>query len=539
MSSKVTALDEIDRVFEEVPGFRVIGKLQLTESGVDPIGLRQLNLDLMDATVPGINNVTEHIRPYTFMSWAWWKASKYATPDMAPALIGDLVERYEAIYAWSHSMAGKPLRGNAMVRRYLNPPSDTNSFTFAGENWEAYKERRTGFMAPTEYGPSIKALHFLQPDVGGLFGWSAEAEPAILAIDAAVSASLPENLLRPGTATATLEEIEPLARDLPFDEAMPDEARVFRYLFHEIGAEERAGRDMRRRKATIDLIRSILTAEGPLHLDQLRRQLSISKQLGPLGENEADIGISAMLLCHLQCRQLQRLATESMMMWVEFFLSETRGRPRTTEAIVEQAHECAAEKDPIYAASQTVGDYVRSIEDLGQDLGWPAAAALPETDVVDLLRHLRHAQRKDRTQIPALAIRSFAVVRAVTKAFALTVFPQGVMNAIELRPDRMPMGLMARRLDALADRPLEFGWKEIVESWIIGQHVHWSAVRGGDGKKRLRIGLEGDGWMLVRASPSRGFDATPDRLWTLLSLGAACGLFEHLKGDRWGASATK
>ena len=104
---------EADQIFNDAPGFRVVGALKLDESGVDPIGLRQLNLDLMDATVPGINNVTIRIRPYTFMAWAWWRASRYADwQGITPAAIQDLVERYEAIYAWSHSAAGRPFRGN-------------------------------------------------------------------------------------------------------------------------------------------------------------------------------------------------------------------------------------------------------------------------------------------------------------------------------------------------------------------------------------------------------------------------------------------
>lgn len=91
-------LDEIDRALEDAPGFKVVGELTLTESGVDPIGLRQLNLDLMDATVPGLNNVTRHIRPYTFMAWAWWRASKYSQrKGMTPETMHDLVARYEAM----------------------------------------------------------------------------------------------------------------------------------------------------------------------------------------------------------------------------------------------------------------------------------------------------------------------------------------------------------------------------------------------------------------------------------------------------------
>lgn len=528
-------LEELDQIFDDTPGFRVVGTLKLDESGVDPIGLRQLNLDLMDATVPGINNVTTHIRPYTFMAWAWWRASQYADwQGITPAAIQDLVERYEAIYAWSHSAAGRPFRGNISVRKWLNPGSDTDTFRFSGSEWESYKRERTGFMAPTEYGPSIKSLHFLKPE-GGLFGWASEAMPAILAIDAVISEVLPGRLLLPEPPTVTISEIEPLAYALPVDEATEEEKAVFLHLFYEIGKLDCAGKDMRRRQATIDLLRTLLE-ESPLDIEDIRRRLASFTKADAREENELEILNSSLMLCHLQARQLQRLATETMMLWIEVFLAEVKGQSRTTDEIILRAHECAKEGDPIYATCLSLGDYVEALEETSRDKGWPASAAGGESDVVGLMTRLQQAQQRNVSLIPALVLRSFAVARAITKAFANTTYPPGVLNSIESRPDRLPLGMMARRMDGLLQRPLSFIWREIIESWIVGQHVHWSAVRGGEGKKRLRIGLEGDGWMLVRPRPSAGFRPTPDRLWTLLSLATACGLFKRVGSGHMTAS---
>jgi len=38
--------------------------------GVDPLGLRQLNFNLMDEVLPGLNNVARHIRPFVIVAWA-------------------------------------------------------------------------------------------------------------------------------------------------------------------------------------------------------------------------------------------------------------------------------------------------------------------------------------------------------------------------------------------------------------------------------------------------------------------------------------
>jgi hypothetical protein len=42
--------------------------------GVDPLGLRQINFDLMDQVLPGLNNVARHVRPFVVVSWAWHRA---------------------------------------------------------------------------------------------------------------------------------------------------------------------------------------------------------------------------------------------------------------------------------------------------------------------------------------------------------------------------------------------------------------------------------------------------------------------------------
>lgn len=523
-------LDDIDKIFDDIPGFRIVDSLKLEESGVDPIGLRQLNLDLMDATVPGINNVTRHIRPYTFMAWAWWRATSLAkVHDLDPVQVADLVDRYEAIYAWSHYLAGRPFRGAVAIRKWLT--GKDGSFTFEGASWEGYKKERTGFMAPTEYGPSIKALHFLKPE-GGLFDWATEAGEAIQTIDAIISRSVPHHILQPAPPTVEPHEIESLAEDLPIDEPSEPEKTVFRLLFHGYGSDERAGKDIKRRKATIDLIRSFMIEDGPLGVEDLRRQFAAGRQDG----SSDQLAKSSIMLCHLQARQLQRLATETMMRWIETFLAETKYASRTIDEIVTAAHEAAVGADADYAASANVGDFLGRIHEIGSEQGWPASANDESIDVIGLMGSVRLAQYNDLSMLPALVIRSFAVVRAVTLGFSGQPLPDGVLNSIEARPDRMPMGLMVRRMDALSDRPLQSLWKEIIEGWIIGQHVHWSAVRGGDGKKRLRIGLEGDGWMLVRANPSGGFEATPDRLATLLSLGAACGIFNETEDGLYEAA---
>jgi hypothetical protein len=520
-------LAEIDQLFEETPGIRVVDELQTDESGVDPVGLRQLNLDLMDDAVPGINNVTQHVRPYTFMAWAAWKATRVAEAGGVedPAVIADLVERYEALYAWSHLISGRPFRGAVALKRTIARRDGGEPFLFDGPVWEEYKRTRTSFMAPTEYGPSIKAIKYMSTDSMEL---AREVLPAIHDFDAAVRELLPHSLFAVAPPSVAEEDIVRFATHLPVDAPSPMEMQVFKAMFYDFGARENSG-SARRRKASVDLVRGLLQQNGPSGIDDIRRRFA-SRELALVEDGDVDqIGVSATLLCLLQARQLQRLATEAMLLWLERLLSEDRVeklfQPKPSEVLIARAHAAALSGDAAYAASASVGDFLLAVEMEGKAQGWPKASSAGSTDIVSLLASLIDAQRKDITRVPALAARSFAIVRAVANSFEGQPAPEGLADAIEGRPDRLPLGLMTRRLEAIADRPLMFIWKEIVESWVIGQHVHWSAVRGGDGKKRLRIGLEGDGWMKVRSGSTGFFEPTGDRLQTMLSLGVSCGLF--------------
>jgi hypothetical protein len=72
-------------------------------------------------------------------------------------------------------------------------------------------------------------------------------------------------------------------------------------------------------------------------------------------------------------------------------------------------------------------------------------------------------------------------------------------------------------------------WSEILEAWVIGQHVRWSVVRNGDDTQRLRIALGDRGWMRLRKGRLSGpFRPTLDRLGTAMALAADCGLVEGL-----------
>lgn len=103
------------------------------------------------------------------------------------------------------------------------------AFTFKGATWESVKKKRqasTSIMDAIQYGPSIKALGFLeQTSVTGVFRPTEQVMPAVRAIDAIVSRSAVRHMFDPSVHTFLPEEVQPLNDELPPSEPSSENAR--------------------------------------------------------------------------------------------------------------------------------------------------------------------------------------------------------------------------------------------------------------------------------------------------------------------------
>ena len=114
-------------------------------------------------------------------------------------------------------------------------------------------------------------------------------------------------------------------------------------------------------------------------------------------------------------------------------------------------------------------------------------------------------------------MRSFAVVRAITKAFANTTYPVGVLNWIKSHRDRLPLGAMTRKMDALLERPLSFLWREIISPGLSGNTFTGPRLGAAMAKNDCALALRAIAGCSCDPDQSARFRPTPDRLWTLLS----------------------
>src|SRR5262249_35840321 len=156
----------------------------------DPLGLRQINFDLMDEVLPGLNNVARHIRPFVVVAWAWRRAYRIAQSQKLKTIgvdvLQDFVDRIEVIYVWSHLLRHPDV--DLPRRLVLSSLLKKDQYTFGGGAWKMRKDVRrnsTALSAPINYGPGLKMLGWVErhPTYPDVLVPTAAAVPALDAFE--------------------------------------------------------------------------------------------------------------------------------------------------------------------------------------------------------------------------------------------------------------------------------------------------------------------------------------------------------------------
>ncbi len=458
--------------------------------GVDPLGLRQLNFDLMDAVLPGLNNVGRRIRPFVVVAWAARRAGRLAeqsgTGVVQDGVLRAFLDRIEVVYAWSHFL----VRSDVQLpgRLVLAPFVSSERYEFAGPEWEAFRKSRqasTAFTAAITYGPAIKALGWAGPVAASRKAWSSSGlfDDALDAFEATFASELEHPVFSDlETAEVTRQDLLRWAELWDMDEITEKEEEAF--------SSALAGpRAHARRRDTLALLREVLEDESDIELDELRAAMSTLDPSTP----------TRVAWRRLQVRQAFRYALES---WFHWCLARLDPEPKSTSELVEAFVSSAAGS---WAAEAEPGSWLN-----------PPSERCP----VAFLSRIRTALEEDPRQLPA------AISEAL--AFCLTEPDEG---GREGRADRLPLWRARSEAKAWAERsPKEFV-AHTMETWLFAQHAYWSSSRGlGDARAggkiifRLRVVLDEGGWRLTRLGSigSQPYP-TPDRLETAWRLAEECG----------------
>lgn len=489
------ALADLERISSTSLDCSLVEPAGTGGGGVDPLGLRQINFDLMNEVFPGLNNVARHIRPFTVVTWAWRRTIGIARERGAKLPVSvheDFVARIEVAFVWSmlqnYDSGDIDLPGKQMI---WSKWGDASRIKFGDGAWlEFVKARRssTALTAAINYGPGLRALDFLVDDLDQpRVRIPGTATDSVLdAFEARIGPMLNHKLFR-GWDSCTLKRstAEEWGEFWDMDELLDEERKAMSDRL--IGERSTLNRRGGFRMLTMSLAEVEVEGEGAA-----RHEL--------YDNDDADTAGEVLLWRRVQVRQAFRLALESLFEWI---VAEIDGGTLTTKILVARLLERSC-----CEAGSTAQEWFEALSSDG----------FTPVEAMDSLQA------------------SFPIGEGVAEA-ALTTLATAVMCDPVLydqseRLERLPIAQAAADLARYADESSERFLEHVIESWIIAQHTYWSVGRGlADARAgakrilRLRLVLEPGGWRVTRGRGSRGMPRpTPDRLRTAMSLAYESGL---------------
>lgn len=504
MSTAAMTRSDFDALAVSAEAPFVGAPLPMTPGGVDPLGLRQLNFELMDRSLPGLNNLASRLRIYVLLAWAWWKAGQLATlertGDVKTDRLRSFVDRMEVIFAVSHLLhddfygfLGRDTLQAKVIKK--------DGYDFGASAWMTFRKDReliSSFMAPVAYGPSAKiglGLGVIAPVSGGAFAPVEDVMPAVLAFERRITPILSEPCFSQlDGGYVPLSDMKRFYQYWCASDLSPDEMEVgHARLYAKDGALPR--------RNTIDALVHILnSADKPMTVAELRHALGSSAAPGQAHLLSADMKHTMAIWRALQARQLFRQSLEGLLNWVLSICTV----PMSLRSLAESLQN--AQGVGRYATVNQWLDASRSSADELQNIADPVLG-------IEALTEVRQYLRPD---LGLEGIRASFLIYQEAR-------PESEAALYIGQRDRLPLALAATRLSAIGDLPFREGLEVILAEWIIGQHVYWAVGRSGDDTQRLRLMLDEGGWLSFYGKPANA-NATPDRLATALRLMADCGL---------------
>jgi hypothetical protein len=485
------------------PGFIPVSPIK--PGGVDPLGLRQINFDLMDQVFPGLNNVARHIRPFVVVAWACRRAAQLAPNQGVDRIpvddLVDFVNRIEVIYAWSQILRNPEaeLPGRQFLARLLR----VDRWTFGGPAWTKLCSARrdsTAFTAAINYGPGLKALGWVTPHTEHprvLFATD-DADPALDAFESVIADRLDHPAFcRFGAVEVTTSETKAWSESWALENLTDAEKRVMANMLRGTAAPPS------RRSGCALMIEAAKYTSTAVAGAVRAAMAGAPSNFVP----SSDLDGALKAWRRVQVRQLFRLSLEALFYWV--FL-EIGGGTKSTETLVTAFLVQATRR----SADGTARDWLDATS---------VITAAP-TALMDCI--------EDALDAPPHVDLASTIADGI--AFCLAEPPPQELD--HERADRLPLSRARREAGARVDAPARDFLRHVLESWVLAQHAYWSIGRGladarAHGKTilRLKVVLDEGGWTHAPGVSRAAVPVpTADRLQTALNLVGECGLLPVL-----------
>jgi hypothetical protein len=467
--------------------------------GVDPLGLRQINFDLMDEVLPGLNNVARHIRPFVVVAWAWRRAKQLAERqgfDEIPVDdLRDFVDRIEVIYAWSQFLRNP--NADLPGGQVLEPLLKADHWAFGGPAWRnrrKVREYSTAFSAPINYGPGLKMLGWVEPHkkYSGVLIATSAADSALDAFESKIKNQLEHPAFNKfGSVKVTRKAVLDWGKAWALEKVTAAEKRCAAEMIF-------GSKAPLKRRLGGSLMLAAVEHTSTTDFDRVRTAMAGAPS------NFAPAGLDTALTAwrYLQVRQLFRFSLEAFLYWIIIEIGSTsRSTDSLLDAFVSQA-----------------------IRRPGRMTAWEwLHARNVAPGPIGLINKITRAL-ENRSNVE--------LVSSIVDGLALSLAEAPQQDQLLERADRLPLFLARQEAEAWGDHSIKDFVRHVLESWVLAQHVYWSVGRGladarAGGKTilRLKVVLEEAGWTLAPgASQAPPPQPTPDRLQTALNLAEECGL---------------
>jgi len=503
-------------------------------NGVDFLGLRQTNLDMMADLIPGTNNVTAYIRPFSLLSWIFWKFHGLCVEgridEPTSESLREFRERIEILFTWGARLDDYP---NIPGRQADPPPTNKDGFVpLTFKDWKRVQDS-TSLIAALWYGPASKVvtgLGLLMPVPGraGFFRTVGAGVRLADALDVRLRSD-PERyeriLATLGAVIANEDDARALWTLWRPDAISLAEQEAFRDVLHDINSVGDYQSLIGKRSATLALAHLHLAQTGSSQLAQdIRRGMLLSQRPdGTVYDVPSDLREAHDKWVMLQVRQLQRLALESMLSWCE---TKILGGVRDTADLVSAFAQEWDESDYPFSAADRLSDTLAAVEANFSVIDEFVACCRDGT-IPSPLAMIETIEEAFAAQDGKYAAHCFYGL-LLCASFAGSVDPQS--PGLRLGgPARIPLYYLRKRLAGLGDASIRETISYVLEAMVISQHFATAVNRFDGQNQRLRLAIEEIG--LVPLVGSRWQPTvTEDRLPMLLSLAADSGIL-GIDGD--------
>lgn len=506
--------------------------LKITSGGVDFLGLREVDLHIRDEFFPGFNTRCEFIRPFSVMSWVYWKfyrlceAQRLAKPTLRD--MQAFSEKVEILLTWGHRLKG--VRGVPGLD--AEPPNGNKRVPLTFKAW-GRKASSTSLMAPVQYGPAMKkgsGLNFLEPLPGGFFRTVGAGVDLALGLESSLSQNPKFKVLNSLTqTTGTEEDALELFKSWSVKSVTKAEKESFLRAYYDESLEcTESG--LGKRSTALGFVLAVLRASArPLTIDELRRAMfychSSSKR--PLKISQK-YGHARLMWMVLHIRRAHRLALEALFSWVERqILAGRKTREKIVEAGITELVDNKTFLRPNRAVLNSVTAFFEGLNGL-EDL-IEKGLTDPRYCPLSLFEELRGKIADESEPILPTALTILLLCSEFAGAFRRD---EAVSAYLDLGgAERVSIKYWKGFVEKYASaQPREF-LSNLLEYLVVSQHLSIATRRYDGGTQRLRISIEEEGLTSVTGkwwNPP----VTADKLYNAVSLMNECDLVE-LDRNEW------